>query len=718
MTAVSDVRKWMDRGQKTHASMHRTRCARNFFVFLAIVAAAMWGFPAQAKVSSPEADSVGGPGLVARQNKNPVSPCIDPADGQGCSDHWLTPADLASLYNIPAEAQADTTSTIAILVVGAYNANTEGDMDAYRQEFGLPACSGSSGCFQALNADGGTDLTAETKEDPDGEMEPEMDAEAVSAICPHCRILMLQCQAAATSTGHGTCGQAISTGYGLGARYFSVSYGSDQPVWPLSFLDGYPDIVVTASSGDDRYPTFGNVTDGAGFKEDVGYPAADPHVVAVGGTTATVVAGQWVQYPWSHSGTGCADSVPRPLYQQDVSAIATACPNGGRATADISAIASDFLMKFSAPLDTTNCASVSSNCWINGGGTSLASPIIAAMFALAGNHTNPHGMYDYSRIYPSTLYDITAFAAYEGSAGGQCVSGGLCNAQTGWDGMTGVGAPDGLDALRSTIISPTPSETDRTPYPIVPGPVFVSGGWRISSAGTTCEAMRGSTFQEEAGSLGISATTLSGQVGAPITWSPVPAPVDGVSYRMTMTDSSGNSTSLPPGLSWDPMSMTLSGTPSRAGTFTLSFEASCIGEESLPLTVTIAPAAAAASGSGDGSTSGGTNAGPAPASPVVPALHHRGGFKINGKARARERLTASIGTYTVTTGTTAATTKTSAGITVTITWRVGAKTVHAGPSLKIKKAWRGKKVSFIVHATYPGAGMALTGRSKKVNVKS
>jgi subtilase family serine protease len=82
------------------------------------------------------------------------------------------------------------------------------------------------------------------------------------------------------------------------------------------------------------------------------------------------------------------------------------------------------------------------------GGTSVASPMVASMYALAGNAATitsttggnvGYGSYIYS--HTSSLNDVTS------GSNGSCSPSQLCTAGTGWDGPTGLGSPWGLGAL-------------------------------------------------------------------------------------------------------------------------------------------------------------------------------------------------------------------------------------------------------------------------------
>ncbi len=74
--------------------------------------------------------------------------------------------------------------------------------------------------------------------------------------------------------------------------------------------------------------------------------------------------------------------------------------------------------------------------WVQVGGTSASSPIIASVFALAGT-TSPSLPY----ANPGALFDVTSGS--NGSCGGSY----LCTAGPGYDGPTGLGTPNGTGAF-------------------------------------------------------------------------------------------------------------------------------------------------------------------------------------------------------------------------------------------------------------------------------
>ena len=73
------------------------------------------------------------------------------------------------------------------------------------------------------------------------------------------------------------------------------------------------------------------------------------------------------------------------------------------------------------------------------GGTSASSPIIASVYAQAGNLSGYPASYTWA--HTSGLFDVTT------GSNGTCSPSLWCHAVTGWDGPTGLGTPNGLTAF-------------------------------------------------------------------------------------------------------------------------------------------------------------------------------------------------------------------------------------------------------------------------------
>ena len=327
-----------------------------------------------------------------------------------------SPADLQSAYNLGAgNVTGGSGPTIAI--VDAYaNPNVVSDLATYRSAFQLPTCDTGSGCFTVVNQNG------QSSPLPAGDtgwgQEIDLDVEMVSAICPQCKILLVE----ANSNSFADLGAAVNTAASTkGVVAISNSYGTSGEFNGETSYDTYynhPGIAVTASSGDSGY--------------GVEFPAADNHVVAVGGTHLVrdgSTSRLWSETAWSGAGSGCSAYFPKPSWQSD-----SGCSR--RMEADVSAVADPNTGV--SVYDTYG--STGGNNWYVFGGTSVASPIIAAVYGRANDWGTTAYPAQYTYAHAGSLFDVV------GGSNGSCGSY-LCTAAAGFDGPTGNGTPNGTGAF-------------------------------------------------------------------------------------------------------------------------------------------------------------------------------------------------------------------------------------------------------------------------------
>src|SRR5207244_7225007 len=102
------------------------------------------------------------------------------------------PADLANAYkwaNPAGSTWSGNGPTVAI--VDAYdNPNAYSDLTAYRSQFGLPPCTTESGCFRKVNQSG--QATPLPSPSVGWGQEIDLDIEMVSAVCPQCKVLLVE----------------------------------------------------------------------------------------------------------------------------------------------------------------------------------------------------------------------------------------------------------------------------------------------------------------------------------------------------------------------------------------------------------------------------------------------------------------------------------------------------------------------------------------------
>jgi hypothetical protein len=392
------------------------------------------------------------------------------------------PPSLQSAYVLPSST-AGSGETVA--VVDAFDdPNAAADLATYRSDWSLPAC--GTGCFEKVNENGQTSPLPSAAGSTGWDVEESLDIDMVSAICPLCHIILVEASSADTAD----LGAGVNAAVSLGAKYVSNSYGgsesSSDPTFDTDYYN-HPGVAVTASAGDDGY--------------GVSYPAASQFVTSVGGTSLSTSSGSrgWTESVWGSSsggegtGSGCSADDAKPSWQTDTGCskrtdndvAADADPNTGLAVYD----------------------TYSQGGWLEVGGTSASSPMIASVFALGG--TPAAGSYPSSYIYQHTsnLFDVTS------GSDGSCSPSYLCTAGTGYDGPTGWGTPDGTAAFTSGSTANTVTVT-------TPGNQSTAVGTAVSLQVKASDSASGQTLTYSASGLpaGLSINSSSGLItGTPTT---------------------------------------------------------------------------------------------------------------------------------------------------------------------------------------------------------
>jgi subtilase family serine protease len=139
------------------------------------------------------------------------------------------------------------------------------------------------------------------------------------------------------------------------------------------------------------------------------------------------------------TGSGCSSYEPMPPAQQALQL--TGCTM--RVVADVSAVADPYTGvsvydSYSSPGHRMGTG------WMQFGGTSAGSPIIASIYAMSGNTSGTGASLAYSN--PASLNDVTSGTNWT-SGDTPCAAPYLCNGEVGFDGPTGLGTPNGTGAF-------------------------------------------------------------------------------------------------------------------------------------------------------------------------------------------------------------------------------------------------------------------------------
>jgi subtilase family serine protease len=347
------------------------------------------------------------------------------------------PVDLQDAYNLPSLSRGGG-KVVAIVDAYGYR-HAAADLAAYRSFMNLKACDPNTKCLRIVNQSGqSSPLPPEPPPSQDWKGEQSLDLDMVSAICPNCKIILVQTKNNLVSNLYA----GVKTAGRLGARYISNSWGGSESGGDNSIFHQHG-VVITAAAGDNG----GGGVYGGGPQQ----PCSYTYVVCVGGThlNRTHNARGWSEVVWNDwnfnacggpcgaTGSGCSTKISKPSWQTD-----TGCKM--RSESDISATAA-----VSAPVAVYNSEEGAPSGWLAFGGTSVSTPIVASAYALAGNALTQVGASGIWKRHTHNIFDVTRGNNLSQKLGVFCASkvSYICIARAGFDGPTGWGSPNGIGAL-------------------------------------------------------------------------------------------------------------------------------------------------------------------------------------------------------------------------------------------------------------------------------
>lgn len=419
-----------------------------------------------------------------------------PAGSPATGEYGLTPEDLHSAYDLPEDAVGPQT----VAVVDAYNDPVAAeDLATFSREFDkkLPECTVASGCFSQVNQNGESSLPfpkseaeldealqrpgkkREAEEAAGWDVEISLDIETVHAVCESCHIVLVEGNEPSSSSLEAAEDTAARLAQEVSNSWSVPECGGPRDCTADRAAFDHPGVVVAAAAGDEGY--LGWLEPGG--PSSVSYPASSPHVVAVGGTRLALgTKHEWVEESvWNDGGEsdgkkegygatggGCSVQFEAPAWQKALSDWAAVGCAEKRAVSDVSADADPY--SGVAVYDSNpGCEQqLSHPDWCTIGGTSLATPLISATYALAGGAGGvaypAETLYGNLAASPSLLHDVSSgsngecvepFEEETGTSGctaaqeaaRSCSSKAICLARSGYDGPTGLGTPDGIEAF-------------------------------------------------------------------------------------------------------------------------------------------------------------------------------------------------------------------------------------------------------------------------------
>lgn len=411
-----------------------------------------------------------------------------PSAGPGYSR--FTPPGIQNSYNLPAlyaEGLTGKGKTIAIIDSFGYD-EAAADLKQFSTDYNLPmmcgmpdvACKAGMPKFKTLTFGNHQVKAPPPKSKSPGQedsnawsLEVALDIEYAHTVAPGANILLVATPTAETLGVQGLPNMMNAEQYVVDhhladvvTQSFGAAEGSFQSTKALknlrhAYISGTrAGVTFLASSGDSGSTGSKKTPVGKGGSTlstpQVGYPASDPLVTAVGGTT--LCTDPSVQTPvtstdgpadchnnpgqrevgWNGSGGGYSNVFTRPSYQDALPAGSAAVPADSRGVPDISMNAS--CTSYVVVLDTAP----GFDGYYGLCGTSEASPMFAGVVAIADQaagkdlgNINPR-LYQMasSADYSSTMFDVVSG---DNTQSGSGVPGYAAGA--GWDPVTGLGTP-------------------------------------------------------------------------------------------------------------------------------------------------------------------------------------------------------------------------------------------------------------------------------------
>jgi len=337
-------------------------------------------------------------------------------------DQGYAPNDINAAYGISTLHSKGLTGTgtrIGLLELDGFSVN---DLTRFDSQYDLPAPT-----MRRIHVPGGNFSLKQ-------QGEATMDVEWAHAVAPGAAldVYMLKDTNSNTAFWNETA-QALKEAAANGDRAISISWGVCSPAsgsapaqQEFSALENQG-ISVFVSSGD--YGALAGPRHDCGSKPAVAYPAADPSVVAVGGTTLDLSSTDTIsdQTAWSLSGGGVATNISRPTWQVTPNLLEASFRNAPDVAFD------------GDPQTGVNV--MYQDQWQIAAGTSLGAPCLAAMWSLVEQDAAQSGktvgaaaplFYSIgnSSSYHQVFDDITEGGNNKYQAG------------PGWDAVTGWGTPN------------------------------------------------------------------------------------------------------------------------------------------------------------------------------------------------------------------------------------------------------------------------------------
>ena len=339
---------------------------------------------------------------------------VDPHAGPGGG---FTPTQLKGAYDVTATGDNGTGQTVALWEFDGFQQSNITKYDTnYATGSPTPKVQKVSGGSGALG---------------DGQVEVELDIEAVQAIAPKAAITVFE--APNTDQGEVDLANAIVASK---ISQTSISWGLSEKGRTASGIQAVDNVFKQgAAQGQSFFAASGDSgsDDNGDGSATVDYPASDPYVTGVGGTNlSTSTTTSWKsETAWNGSGGGTSSQFALPTFQSGVKVGTT----GKRQVPDVSAQGGP-----------TGISVYTQGQWTSVYGTSGAAPIWAGVAAVYNQAAAAKGKTGLGSAN-TKLYSLAKTDFHDITSG----SNGAYKAGTGFDLVTGIGTPDAAKILADGI---------------------------------------------------------------------------------------------------------------------------------------------------------------------------------------------------------------------------------------------------------------------------
>ena len=335
----------------------------------------------------------------------------------------LTPTQARAAYDLASENANGYTGKGETIGLVEFSAFKQSDITAYDKQFGLSVAAPT-----VVKVDGGTTDTS-------GQDEVELDIEVIQALAPGATIKVYE--APNSSAGDVDLYSALVS---ADVPIVSISWGSAESQVSSSNMSSDDTSYTTAASqGESFFSASGDSgSDDAGDGgTSVDFPASDPSVTGVGGTTLNINSngGYGSETAWSGSGGGTSAQFAQPGFQSGVTS------DNNRDVPDVAAVGDP----------NTGWAIYTGGSWAQIGGTSAAAPNWAAFTAVYDQYAAAKGKSALG-FANSSIYAI-ATGSNHGRDFHDVTSGsnGAFSAGSGYDQVTGWGSYDGGNFITDNL---------------------------------------------------------------------------------------------------------------------------------------------------------------------------------------------------------------------------------------------------------------------------